>query len=174
MFRSLVLFRRYGSRRGIRAAIPGWANFFPFGPGANSRLASSREFGFRGGTKTLQGSSSTSSGVQPELGSKSRTGAAVSSYNSRASGAGPRRVPSASTRTTYRKPPCGTAIVSPMRIVWLAFPTATPLTATAPAAQRRAARDRLLARRANHNHWSSRRLADAAGPWAPLKRASAP
>ena len=60
-------------------------------------------------------------------------------------------------RTVRRKAPCGTAIVSPIRTVWLAFLTATVLTATALAAQKRAPRERLFTRRANQSHWSSRR-----------------
>jgi len=114
---------------------------------------------------SLCASSSISSGVHFCASSDRRTGRAVSWYNSCASAGGPRRAPSPITRTVRRKAPCGTAMVSPIRTAWLAFLTVTVLTATAPAAQRRAPRERLLTRRANQSHWSSRR---------PLKRASAP
>lgn len=102
--------------------------------------------------RNLCASSSISSGVHLCGSSDRRTGMAVSWYNSCASAGGPRRAPSPVTRTVRRKAPCGTAIVSPIRIVWLPFLTATVLTATAPAAQRRAPRERLFTRRANHSH----------------------
>jgi len=43
-------------------------------------------------------------------------------------------------------------MVSPMRIAWLALLTASPLTVTTPAVQRREARERLLTNRANQSH----------------------
>jgi hypothetical protein len=43
-------------------------------------------------------------------------------------------------------------MASPIRTAWLAFLTGTPLTKTAPAAHRRDAVERLLAKRANQSH----------------------
>src|SRR6266436_1900178 len=100
-----------------------------------------------------------------------RTGVAASTYNDRASGDGPRRSPSAFTRTVRARTPSGTTTISPTRIVQWAFLTASPFTVTTPAVQRRAARERLLANRAYQSHWSRRRL-DVLGEGTPLKRES--
>jgi hypothetical protein len=134
-------------------------------------------FGPRGGSLpvpwiSFRCSSSTSSGSQASLSSDRWLRTAISSYSSRASAAGPRRRPSSSTRTVRQKAPCGTTTVSPMRTVWLAFLITNPLTVTASAVQRRAARERLLTKRANHNHWSKRRLGGG-GEALPFTRASA-
>ena len=106
-------------------------------------------------------SSSLSNGVHSRTRSRNPAGAAVSSYNIRASAAGPRRTPSASTRTVRRKRPLPHLTISPIRRMWLPFVTVIPFTATAPAAQRRAPRERLLTRRANQSHWSSRSAVQA-------------
>ena len=55
-------------------------------------------------------------------------------------------------------------MMSPIRIRCLAFLTTTPLRMIAPAVQRREARERLLAKRANHSHWSRRRLVGLSEP----------
>ncbi len=43
-------------------------------------------------------------------------------------------------------------MISPTRVAWLAFLTATPLRVITPAVQRRDASERLLAKRANQSH----------------------
>src|SRR3989442_12195855 len=87
---------------------------------------------------------------------------------------GPRRRPSATTRTVRRHPPCGSTTMSPIRRRWLAFLTGKPLTATAPAAHSRDASDRLLTKRANHSHWSRRVLGGSPPPPITLQRILGP
>lgn len=119
-----------------------------------------------------KGSHSERSGTQVGSNSVRRTGAAISSYSSLASIAGPRRAPSVRTRTVRQKAPCGTPIVSPIRIKWFGLLTVRWFTVTAPVAHRRAPSERLLTKRANHNHWSNRRLFGAGKEGSPFKRAS--
>ena len=80
------------------------------------------------------------------------TGAAASSYSNCASIGGPRREPSAFTRIVRKRIPWRTTMTSPTRIKCAAFSATTPLRMIAPEVQMREAVDRLLEKRANHNH----------------------
>lgn len=79
-----------------------------------------------------------------------------SSYSVCASGAGPRRVPTARTRTTRIFEACGKVSVSPAPMAWAGLEILFEFTRTCPPETSLLANPRVLRNRAYHSHLSTR------------------